>query len=289
MYQNISSCYVSGKSNFDLKNAIIDMTGNYSSTISYRVRFDLGGLSVGLLDAYAEWKPFSFIGVKFGEFQLPYTFENQYIPKTLETADNSQVISSLVFNGSKGRDIGININGSILPMSGYNLIEYKLAALNGNGFNKVDDNLDLDLLGSLYVNPIQSLSVVGSYLSGRTTTVGAAKSQEKHITAFGAKYEDAKLLIRAEYINGTTLGVNSSGYYGVIGYFINSHIQPILKYDYYQSNMNNQNSGTTKYLVGLNYWLASKTRLMLSYNYSVSKDPAVKEVGLLSAGCIVTF
>lgn len=287
-YQNTSKGYVSGKNDFDIKNAIIDMTGNYSKTINYRVRFDLAG-APALLDAYAEWKPLKYIGLQVGQFQLPYTFENQYVPKTLECVDNAQVISNLVYNGSKGRDAGIAINGSFLPKTGFNLIEYKLAVINGNGFNKVDDNTSLDVLGSVFINPIKPLSIVASYLSGKTSTVPAANVVDKERTAFGVKYDDGKALLRAEYITGKTNAINALGYYAVAGYFVTKEIQPILKYDYYQSDKNIGNTGTTQYVAGVNYWMASKTRILLSYNYAVSNNVAVKNVGLVTAGLIVAF
>lgn len=292
-YQNTNKGYVSGKNDFDIKNAIIDLTGNYCKTINYRVRFDLAG-TPALLDAYAEWKPLKYIGLQVGQFQLPYTFENQYVPKTLECVDNAQVISNLVFNASKGRDAGISINGSFLPKTGFNLIEYKLAAINGNGFNKADDNSALDLLGSLFINPIKPLSIVASYLSGKTSVVTAPSTipsnvVDKERTAFGVKYDDGKALLRAEYIKGTTAGIDALGYYAVAGYFVTKEIQPILKYDYYQSDKSIDNTGTTQYVAGVNYWMASKTRVLLSYNYAISNNTAVKNVGLLTAGLIVAF
>jgi hypothetical protein len=292
-FQNASNGYVSGKTGFDLKNAIVDMTGNYSKTINYRLRGDFAGVP-HILDAYAEWKPLQSIGLQIGQFQLPYTYENQYIPKTLECADYSQVIAGLVFNASKGRDIGIAINGSFLPKTGFNLIEYKLAVLNGSGYNKVDDNSSLDLLGNLNINPIKALSIGASYLSGKTSVTTAPSTIPSNVvdktrTALGLKFDDGKALFRAEYVMAKTNTLEALGYYAVAGYFVTKTIQPILKYDFYQSNKAIDSTGNTQYVVGLNYWMASKTRILLSYNYNVSKDATKKDYSLISTGLIVSL
>jgi hypothetical protein len=287
-FQQQTNGYGAGKTGFDLKNAIVDITGNYSKTINYRLRSDFAGVP-HILDAYAEWKPLQSIGLQIGQFQLPYTYENQYIPKTLEFADFSQVTAGMVFNGSKGRDIGISINGNFLPKQGYNLLEYKLAVMNGSGYNKGDDNSSLDLIGNLSINPIKALSISGSYLSGKVSPIAGANVVDKNRTSFGLKYEDTKALLRAEYLSGKVNTLEAMGYYAVAGYFVTKNIQPVLKYDYYQSNTAIDNTGNTQYVAGVNYWMASKTRILLNYTYSKSNDAAKKDFSLVSAGLIVSL
>ncbi|MDD4991709.1 MAG: porin [Paludibacter sp.] len=289
-FQSTSPTFVTGKNGFEVKNAIVDIIGNATKTINYRLRFELAG-SPQVLDAYAEWKPLKYIGLQVGQFQVPYTFENQYVPKTLETAENSQIISNLISatNGvkNKGRDIGISINGSVFQKTGYNLIDYKVAAFNGNTFNTVDDNSTIDVLGSVYINPIKPLSFAASYLTGKYGP--EATKTEKSRAAVGLKYDDGKALFRGEYITGRTNNIDAAGYYAMAGYFVTKNIQPILKYDFLETNKSIATTGNTQYLIGLNYWLPNKSRILLDYTYNTSKNPAIASTGNITAGLIVAF
>lgn len=289
-FQNSIKGFTPGKDGFEFKNAIVDLTGNYCPTINYRLRVEFAG-APQVLDAYAEWKPFKYIGLQVGQFQTPFTFENQYVPKTLETTDNSQVITNLVLNTNgvknKGRDIGMAINGNLFAMSGYNLLEYKLALLNGNSYNAVDDNSTLNTLGSIYINPIKPLSIVASYLSGKYGP--EATKLDMNRKALGIKYDDGKALFRAEYLSGKTNNIDAKGYYAVAGYFITKNIQPIVKYDFYQSNSSISTTGTKQYVLGLNYWTSNKSRILIDYNYSVSNNPTVKDFMYVTAGLVLAF
>lgn len=289
-FQNTNSTFVVGKNGFEIKNAIIDITGNATNVINYRLRFELA-ITPQILDAYAEWKPIKYLGLQIGQFQVPYTFENQYVPKTLETAEYSQVISNLILatNGvkNKGRDIGVSINGNLFSQSGFNLIDYKVAAFNGNTFNAPDDNSSIDLLGSINVNPIKPLSIAASYLTGKYGP--EATKTDKNRASLGIKYEDGKALFRAEYVTGLTNAVTATGYYAMAGYFVTKEIQPILKYDFLQTNTTLATSGNTQYLAGINYWLPNKSRVFLDFTYNVSKNPAIVDTGNITAGLIVAF
>jgi hypothetical protein len=289
-FQNTNSTFVAGKNGFEVKNAIVDITGSATKEINYRLRFELAG-SPQVLDAYAEWKPVKYISLQVGQFQVPYTFENQYVPKNLETAENSQIISNLITatNGvkNKGRDIGASINGNLFQKNGFNLIDYKIAAFNGNTFNSVDDNSTIDVLGSIYVNPIKPLSIAASYLTGKYGP--EATKADKIRAAVGIKYDDGKALFRGEYITGQTNHITGSGYYAMAGYFVTKNIQPILKYDFLETNKSVATTGNTQYLVGLNYWLANKSRILLDYTYSTSKNPAIASAANITVGLIVAF
>lgn len=289
-YQNTDATFAPGKADFDIKNANINMIGNISSTINYRLQVDFSVVPQ-ILDAYAEWKPLKFIGLQVGQFQTPYTFENQYVPKTLELFDNSQVIANLVtaINGvkNKGRDIGLAINGNLFAKAEYNLIDYKIGIFNGNTFNAFDDNSTLDVLGSIYINPIKPLSFSASYLTGKYGP--EAIKSDKTRNAYGIKYDDGKALFRAEYITGKTNNIDANGYYAVAGYFVTKNIQPILKYDYFESNSTLQTSGNIQYTAGINYWMPNKSRILINYTYNDSKDPIIKSVGKIAIGLVVAF
>lgn len=282
--------YLTGKNGFDVRRAYLNAAGNVSKELSYKLQADLSG-TPRVLDAYMEWKPVSFIGLQAGQFKVPYTLENPYSPTTLETADNSQAITALVTdidgNRNNGRDIGLSINGSLLPKSGYNLIEYKLGLFNGNIINTADNNKSKDYVGSLLINLIKPVSIGASYYVGKYGPEATKYKRDR--VAFGLKYDKGKLFIRSEYISGTTNLKNSEGYYVSAAYFITGQLQPALKYDFYQSDKAGVNTPVTNYLIGLNYWATPKVRVQANYTHKDFKDSAKTDTDYFVTQLLLSF
>lgn len=289
-YSTEANNYLTGKNGFDVRRMYLNATGNVSKEISYKLQVDLAG-TPRVLDAYVEWKPTTFIGLQAGQFKVPYTLENPYSPNTLETADNSQVITAFVTdvdgNKNNGRDIGLSVNGSLFPQTDFNLIEYKLGVFNGNVIDALDNNASKDYVGTLLVNPLKSVTVAASYYSGEYGP--EATKYTRNRTAFGARYDDGKLLVRAEYLNGTTASKTGEGYYVSAAYYITNQLQPVLKYDFYQSDKSNVNSPVTNYVVGLNYWATPKVRVQANYTHRDFKDSSKTDNDYFVAQLLLTF
>ena len=291
-YSTEASNYSSGKNGFDVRRAYLDFKGNATNELSYRVQLDFA-TSPKILDAYVEWKPSKFIGLQAGQFKLPYTLENPYSPTTLETADNSQVISKLISDYSNnGRDIGLAINGSLLPKEGYNLIEYKIGLVNGNNINTTDNNTTKDVYGTVLINPLKALTIGASLYKGQYGVEATKYSRNR--ASFGAKYDDGKLLVRAEYVEGeigTTQAnlKNANGYYVSAAYFVTNKLQPVLKYDFYKNDNTDSNSEITNYVVGLNYWVTPKVRLQANYTHKDNKDSSKADSDYLVAQLLLSF
>ncbi|MDR3127241.1 MAG: OprO/OprP family phosphate-selective porin, partial [Tannerellaceae bacterium] len=79
---------------FDVRRARLDIKGGISSKVDYRIQLELSG-APKILDAFVTWKPSSYINLRVGQFKYPFTLENPYSPTTLETIENSTVISKL--------------------------------------------------------------------------------------------------------------------------------------------------------------------------------------------------
>lgn len=289
-YSTEANNYLTGKNGFDIRRMYLNAIGNVSKEISYKLQADLAG-TPRVLDAYVEWKPTTFIGLQVGQFKVPYTLENPYSPNTLETADNSQVITALVTdidgNKNNGRDIGLSVNGSLFPQNGFNLIDYKLGVFNGNVINALDNNTSKDYVGSLLINPLRSVTVAASYYSGEYGP--EATKYTRNRTSIGARYDNGKLLVRGEYLSGTTASKNGEGYYVSAAYSINNQLQPVLKYDFYQSDKANANSPITNYVVGLNYWATTKVRVQANYTHKDFKDGAKTDTDYYVAQLLLTF
>jgi len=289
-YSNETNNYASGRNGFDVRRVYLGMSGAVTKELTYRVLADFE-TSPKILDALVEYKPLSFLSLQAGQFKVPLTLENPYSPATLETADFSQAVTALVTdmdgNKNNGRDIGLAVNGSALAQKGFSLIEYKLAVLNGNVINAVDNNKSKDYLATLYINPIKPLTIGGSYYTGKYGPEATKYTRDRY--SVGAKYDDGKLLVRSEYIAGKTAAVESSGLYATAGYYVTSTIQPVLKFDTYNSNSSVATTQIFNYIAGVNYYVTPKTRLQLNYTHKDYKDPSKSDYDYLVAQLLVSF
>lgn len=275
------------KNGFDVRRLYLNGTGAITKEVSYRFQVDFAG-TPKILDAYVEWKPSKYIGFQTGQYKVPYTLENPYSPTNLETADNSQVVSALITdNSSNGRDVGASLNGSLFFQNGYNIIDYKLGVFNGNSINVTDNNTTKDVVGTLIVTPLKPLSFAASFYDGKYGP--QTTKYKRNRSSYGVKYDDGKLLVRSEYIKGTTNTTDSYGYYASAAYYATSKLQPVLKYDYYNSDKSKESSPSTVYLVGLNYWFAKISRIQVNYSYKNFKDPSKKDSNYLTTQLLIGF
>jgi len=291
-YSTEAANYSTGKNGFDVRRAYLDFKGNATSELSYRLQLDFA-TSPKIIDAFVEWKPFKFIGLQAGQFKTAYTLENPYSPFALETVDNSQIITKLISDYNNcGRDIGLSLNGNIFQRKDYNLIEYKVALLNGNNINSTDNNKTKDVYGILLIHPLKSLTFDASTYRGQYG-VETAK-YDRNRSGFGARYDDGKLLVRAEYIAGeigTTQAnlTDAFGYYVATSYFVTDKIQPVLKYDFYQNDKNSDKTAITNYVAGINYWITPKTRLQANYTHKDNNDLTKADSDYLVAQLLLSF
>jgi hypothetical protein len=254
-------------SSFDVRRARLDFKGNHS-LFDYRLQVELAG-TPKILDAYLVWKALPCLNVQAGEFKIPFSLENPYGPTTLETIDNSMVISMLSgysdLSGisANGRDIGLAVNGGFFSRAGYRVVNYNLGIFNGSGINRADNNQAKDFSGILTVNPFKELSIAAYYYNGSTSS----NVRDRKRAGIGVKYASDKLLVRGEYIQGKTGTLESSGYYVVAGYVVCPGLQPVLKIDSFRQDLDNKDSNRVCYTIGVNYLPARNLRLMLNYNY----------------------
>jgi hypothetical protein len=275
---------------FDIRRARLDFKGNFSA-FDYRLQLELAG-SPKVLDAYLVWKALPCLNVQAGEFKVPFSLENPYSPTALETIDNSLIISRMVgyndFAGvnANGRDIGLAVNGGFLERNGSPVITYNIGIFNGSGINTTDNNKAKDFSGILTVNPLNGVTLSGSYYHGALPPQ-AGDSYRRRRVGFGARYADDRWLFRGEYIAGKTRSQRSEGYYLVGAYNICNGLQALLKHEYLKQNMDVDNSGLAYYTIGGNYSPVKNLRLMLNYSYRVTGDAT--ETLYLSAQIMVSF
>ena len=251
-----------------------------------------GEPTVQLVDLYAEWVKHKEARIRVGQFKRPFTFENPTHPITQGWYAYAQVINALSGFGDRagekssgGRDIGIQLQGDILPnASGRNLLHYQVGVFNGEGINTKDKNQQKDIIGGLWVMPIEGVRIGafgwtgshGNMLDPATNTTCNVKLNRY---ALSAEYDKDEWTFRTEYVHSQGLGAEKVGS-NVIDYSKGSKadgwyvfgIVPVIKsklhakarYNTYRVDKTWGNS-KTMYEVGLNYFFTKNLQLTTEY------------------------
>ena len=293
---------------FRMRRVRLSVDGTLLKGLTYKVQADFLNSPV-LVDAYLKYKVCDEFAIQAGQFKTPFSIESPINPANLEIFDYGENVqklggySDVCGVGKLGRDIGVMATGSLFPVELQNgerfgLIDYSIGVFNGNGINVIDNNNRKDIVGRLDFHPwVKSLTLSGSYYYGNYY-----KDEEnngiRNRWAAGAQYNDGKLVLRGEYIGGTTgvaptvipedLGYfNSNGYYGVIGYNFQAgeqKIMPVLRYEHFTKDASIEKGGTNWYTVGVNYWPLKSVNFKLDYSL-VQKETGENShrvVGILS-------
>jgi len=289
-YQNLEE---SGKkSGFDIRRARIDVRGTISPYFGYRLQPDFAGTSSGafvkLMDAYAEIKIGDYLNFTLGQQKVALSYENQISDNKSENIDRSQVVEALVARGKdvignqNGRDLGIQVNGSLFTIKDHPFLDYYVGLYNGTGINAAaDNNTSKDVAVRLVLHPLTGLSLGGSYYNGvgNYLLVPADKTTSNEgRNRWGVElvYESKNLSLHSEYLNGKDNFITKDGYYVQLAYYVISQkFQIITKYDHFDPNKDIADNASTVYTLGLNYYFNPFVKFQIAYNLKREQGPQI--------------
>jgi hypothetical protein len=314
VYQNFEHPVV-GKitDGFTIKRARLDFQGHFATQFDYRVLVDFVGqsgangtaptggqlISPFLVEAYITYKPFDWLNVKAGQMIVEFGPENTTQDRNLDLIERSQVVNALLarkgdaanglvdsIGNQNGRDIGIQLNGSLFRLEGRHLIDYYVQLLNGAGINTLDNNQSKDVDARLVLHPLRFLSLGGSYYDGFDRFTGTpTKDQLRTRWGLEADLELNALSVKGEYIHGQDgtgnlkTGATATlhqGWYGQVGYFIlPRHLQGVFRYDWYDPNTAKTQVNSTYYDFGLNYFFNVWTKVQVYYSLRNQEGPTI--------------
>lgn len=231
------------------------------------------GSSPRVVDAFAEWQKYDAVRIKVGQFKRPFTFENPMHPITQGFMNYSQPVSKLAgFSDrtgeqpSNGRDIGLQVQGDVLPICGRNWLHYQIGVFNGEGINRKDADNRKDVIGGLWLMPVDGMRLGVFGWTGSRDGVG-----NKDRYAVSADYQKNDYTFRAEYIHSKGFGTDvrdgneADGFY-VLGIVpvVKDKLHAKARYDVYR---NEASWGIRKvnYEVGLDYHLTKNLQLNVEY------------------------
>ncbi len=264
--------YNGDESTFRLRRVRLTFSGDIAPKLDYKLQAELS--SFKLLDAYFNYKPFEQFKVKVGQFKVPFSIENtEYSPTKIILIDHPMGMQRLMGFDEKigdatqkntGRELGINFHGSVLNKA----LSYDLGVFNGAGLNTTDNNKSKDVVGRLIFAPVKGLRISGSYYWGEYSKEFYARER----WTVGAVYDNGPLIVRSEYIAGTTgfedAEIDSDGWYALAGWrFCDGKWSVAARYDTFSENTEVEDLDQTNYTAGVAWKPLKHFRLQLNYQH----------------------
>lgn len=312
---------------FNIRMGRASVAGRAFDYFEYKVQVQVNGNTTTLgnsprvVDAFVEWQKYKEAKIKVGQFKRPFTFENPMNPIDQGFMGYSQNVQKLAGfsdrsgeQASNGRDIGIQLQGDLLPASdGHALLHYQVGLFNGQGINTKDVDNRKDVIGGLWVAPIKGLRIGAFGWAGskaRTDGKGHSVSLSQYRYAFGAEYKEGDWQLRSEYIHATgyafkqtyqsssdakdltvndALGNKADGVYALaIAPIIKGKLRFKARYDMYRPSAE-WSTMKTQYEAGLN-WLINKNITLLSeYAYVNDRSATKHNYGMVDVELCVKF
>lgn len=267
---------------FTFNRARIAALGNIPYDVSYFIMMDFSKFKGGpeLIDAFVTYNRFDWAKITFGQFKAPISLEQNTACQGLHTIYRSKAVDELA---GPQRDMGAMIFGGNADSK----FHYYLAMMNDYKRNFEDENNAKSVKGRITYSPLDFLQIGGSFAYGKT---GAESDNEK--TRYGGelqiKYNN--FLFQAEYLwaddtgdyttgggcDGTPIefhtgGVTRNGYYAQAMYMTSWNLQPVVKLESFDSNVDIDSNSETILTFGINYFLNEWTRVQANYRYKAEQ------------------
>ncbi len=313
-YNGMHNSKTSKSNSFNLRLARVSLDGRILDDWYWKAQLQVNGntstlgASPRVVDLFAEWQKYDYFRVKLGQFKNPFTFDNPIHPIDQGFMSVAQSVLKLASfsdragaHPSNGRDIGIQVQGDFLKNNaGRNLVHYQVGVFNGQGINTKDVDQQKNIIGGVWVMPVNGLRLgwfgwTGSYARKGTWTdnagivqSGVRKLQQRRY-AFSAEYKANDWTLRSEYIHSTGYafakslsntddaaakdcnlsadGNKAQGVYAlVIAPIIPNKLHAKARYDMYQPSDGAQKQ-RTQYDIGLDYEFTKNLALSGIYSY----------------------
>lgn len=290
------------------RRARLGLAGNIPYDFSYYVLAEFSSFQNGpyMLDAFVSYnrlKPW--LRISMGQFKKPFGLELSTGCQDLYTINRSKVVEELT---APDRDLGIMLSGTsgpkkLLGLEKENIIAWYLSLTNGTGKNVFDGDLKKDLVGRVVIAPFDWISIGGSYLTGKQKNPDPTVTAMDERMRYGADLQLKRynFIFQAEYVFGQDKGskligggcgatpelvvgnFTSNGYFAQLMYNTPWKIMPVIKYETYDPDMDQEDYIHASYRVstmtfGLNYYPNDWTRVQLNYLYRTETSSSTELV-----------
>lgn len=286
------------QNSFYFNRARIGVMGNIPYDISYYVLTEFSPTNGGpyILDAFITWHGLGpWAKISMGQFKSPFGLELSTPCQGLHTINRSKMVSNLA---QPFRDMGLMISGgtdslSIFGIEKKDIFTYKLALVNGTGLNTEDTDKYKDIVARLVFAPSDFIAFGTSFRTGKSVNSDPTVTEADKRSRFGAdiSVNYKNFLIQAEYIKGKdegTVYVGDGGCGGELtavpgsqekkGFMVQAlymtpwKIQPVVKFECFDTNINEDFDKVSTLTFGFNYFINEWTRIQVNYLYNVEES-----------------
>lgn len=264
---------------FSIRRARVGLSGELFKNLKFKLGVDVVK-SPALLDALVEFEPSKIVGLRIGQFLVPFSLESVTPTSDIDMVNRSTVVEALAAgrdNGSSGRDIGVVLYGS------YAIVDYALGLFNGAGINKADPNSHKDWSGRLILHPFKFFSLGGSLYRGKQSASPEDPLVRRNKEGFEAAFIVKGFSLKSEYIHAEDDLVSRAGWYVQAGWLaLPGKLQALLRYDSLDLNRVVPDDGTNVITLGLNWFLKGRTKLQVNYEIHRLETGGREKSGLLA-------
>lgn len=281
---------------FLFNRARLGVTGKVPYDFSYYAMAEFSPEKNGpyLLDFFITYHGLGpWANISVGQFKQPFGLELTTPCHALHTINRSLVVNELA---SPFRDRGVMVHGgtdtmNVFGLTNKNVFSWSMAYVNGTGMNTEDDNTAKDYLGRLAFSPLKEITLGGSYRFGKQKNPEIENKDDERMR-WGADLtvDFFNFLLQGEYISGEDKGsklvgggcgsegeivtgdFNSEGYSGMLLYNTPWFLQPVVKYEMYDPDVDTDYDQNSIWTFGLNYFFNDWTRLQVNYLYKVEES-----------------
>jgi hypothetical protein len=263
---------------FSYCRARLGVVGDVPYDVSYYFMMEFAPFmqdSPYMLDAYVSYTRLPMAKISFGQFKQPFSMERNSSCAGLHTIRRSKVVEELAMD----RDLGMMFFGTAAEG-----LDYRLALMNGTGKNTKDDNKGKDIVGRVIYKPVESATFGAGFVSGNSKSVVEGADDDTK-TRYGGDVQVhyVNFYAEGEYIYGKDEGsytegggcggdpvivqgtVERNGFFATVLYETEWNLQPVLKYERYDPDMDVDDDTWHAWTYGINYFLNDWTRLQVNY------------------------
>jgi phosphate-selective porin len=251
-----------GVDTFSARRIRFSLAGELFKNVNYKIQVDAVKSPI-VLDALVEFKLTPEVGLRVGQFKIPFSMENLASSADLDTINRSTPEEKLApgrDNKMNGRDIGAALFGK------WSVLEYTVGVFNGAGIDVKDNNSEKDFGGRVVVRPAEFLAVGAAFYKGRTSLAAGAAPYDRNRTGLELAVLRGPLSLKGEVIFAKDDKLERSGWYVQGGWFLMpKKLQAVVKLDAYDKDTDTPDNRTNLWTVGVNWFLTSKSKLQVNY------------------------
>jgi phosphate-selective porin len=255
--------YEKGIDTFSIPRARLSLDGTLVKNLRFRLTAD-AVKSPALIDAMLDFQFKPYLGLRVGQFYVPFSLESTTSDSELDVIYRSQAVIALAPGrdiGAQGRDIGALLTGK------YSIVEYFVGIFNGAGINRLDTNKNKDLSARVILRPVKALAVGGSLYGGRYSASQGEMPVTRNRAGLEGRLTLGAFCLKSEFISAEDDRTPKSGWYIQGAYdIVPGRIQAVVKWDAFDPNRDLSADRSDALTFGGTWFIWQKTKLMVNYS-----------------------